>query len=215
LSSGTSGVVRYGESASDPGDSSTSPNDAYLASGSGSGTVVLHNLGAGSLASDSTDAVNGGQVNTLATSLASALGGGSTFDASTGTITAPSYTIQGSTYSSVGSALSAVDSNLTNLQNKLNNLAAFGEQLQNQVNENRKIAAGGVAGAMAASQVRYGDTPGRFAFGLGSGYYDGQGALAVGAGVTTFDNQWRMNGVLSYAPGVSRMIGGGGASYSF
>jgi trimeric autotransporter adhesin len=175
----------------------------------------LHNLGAGSLASDSTDAVNGGQINTLATSLASALGGGSTFDASTGTITAPSYTIQGASYSSVGSALSAVDSNLTNLQNKLNNFAAFGEQLQNQVNENRQIAAGGVASAVATSQVRYNDMPGKITLGLGSGFYDGQGAMAVGAGMTTLDNQWQLNGGLNYAPGVGKVGGGAGASYTF
>jgi trimeric autotransporter adhesin len=215
VSSGTSGVVRYGESASDSGDSSTSPNDAYLASGSGSGTVVLHNLGAGSLASGSTDAVNGGQINTLATSVASALGGGSTFDASTGTLTAPSYTIQGASYSTVGGALSAVDSSLTNLQNNLNSLSLFGEQLQNQVNENRQIAAAGVAGVIAASQIRFKDIPGKITLGLGSGFYDGQGAMAVGAGMTTLDNQWRMNGVLSYAPGVGRIIGGVGASHNF
>jgi trimeric autotransporter adhesin len=208
LSSGTSGVIRYGESASDPGDSSTSPNDAYLASGSGSGTVVLHNLGAGSLASDSTDAVNGGQINTLATSLASALGGGSTFDASTGTITAPSYTIQGSTYSTVGGALSAVDT-------ALSNLGAVTTELQNQINENREIAAGGIAGALAASQLRYNNVPGRLALSVGSGFYDGQGAMAVGAGITTSDNRWQMNGVLSYAPGVDKAGAAAGASYNF
>jgi len=177
--------------------------------------VVLHNLGAGSLASGSTDAVNGGQINTLATSLASALGGGSSFDSSTGTLTSPSYTIQGSTYSTVGGALSAVDSSLTNLQNDLNSLALFGEQLQNQVNENRRIAAAGVAGVIAASQIRYKDIPGKITLGFGSGFYDGQGAMAVGAGMTTLDNQWRLNGVMSYAPGASRIIGGVGASHNF
>jgi trimeric autotransporter adhesin len=208
LSSGTSGVIRYGESASDAGDSTTSPNDAYLASGSGSGTVVLHNLGAGSLASDSTDAVNGGQINTLATSLASVLGGGSTFDASTGTLTAPSYTIQGATYSTVGGALSAVDS-------ALSNLGSVTTELQNQVNENRRIAAGGVAGAMAAGQLRYNNVPGRVAISIASGYYDGQGAMAVGAGITTFDNRWQVNGALSYSPGVEKVGGAAGASYNF
>jgi trimeric autotransporter adhesin len=168
----------------------------------------LHNLGAGSLASDSTDAVNGGQVNTLATSLASALGGGSTFDASTGTITAPSYTIQGSTYSTVGGALSAVDT-------ALSNLSAVTTELQNQVTENRQIAGGGIAGALAAGQLHYNNVPGHVALSVASGYYDGQGAMAFGAGITTFDNRWQVNGAVSYSRGVDRAGGAAAASYNF
>jgi trimeric autotransporter adhesin len=208
LSSGTSGVIRYGESASDAGDSTTSPNDAYLVSGSGSGTVVLHNLGSGSLASGSTDAVNGAQINALATSVASALGGGSSFDSSTGTVTSPSYTIQGATYSTVGGALSAVDTSLTNLR-------AATANLQNQINENRQVAAGGIASALAASQLRYNNVPGRIAFSIAGGYYDGQGALAFGGGLTTLDNGWQVSGALSYAPGVGKIGGSAGAAYHF
>jgi trimeric autotransporter adhesin len=208
VSSGTSGTVRYGESASDSGDSSTSPNDAYLASGSGSGTVVLHNLGAGSLASGSTDAVNGAQINTLASSVASALGGGSTFDSSTGTLTSPSYTIQGTSYSTVGGALSAVDSSLSNLGTATTNL-------QNQINENREIAAGGIASALAASQLRYNNLPGRLALSVAGGYFDGQGAMAFGGGMTTLDYRWQLSGALTYAPGVGKIGGSAGAAYRF
>jgi len=77
--------------------------------GAGSTTpVLLTNVAAGSLTSTSTDAVNGGQINTLGTSVANNFGGGSTFNPTTGTVTAPTYTVAGNTYNNVGSALNAI-----------------------------------------------------------------------------------------------------------
>ena len=70
--------------------------------------VALTNVAAGSLTSTSTDAVNGGQINTLGTSIANNFGGGSTFNSTTGTVTAPTYTVAGNTYNNVGSALNAI-----------------------------------------------------------------------------------------------------------
>jgi trimeric autotransporter adhesin len=75
----------------------------------------ITNLGAGSTAVGSTDAINGGQLNTGLTSVATNLGGGSIYDPATGTVTAPTYTVQGSTYTNVGTALGAIDSNLSNV----------------------------------------------------------------------------------------------------
>jgi hypothetical protein len=74
-------------------------------------------LAMGSTAAGSTEAVNGGQINTALASVASSLGGGSTYDPVTGTVSAPAYTIQGDSYADVGSALGAVDTNVTNLLN--------------------------------------------------------------------------------------------------
>ena len=50
---------------------------------------------------------------------------------------------------------------------------------------------------------------------MGGGVYDGQGAMAFGIGVTTFDGHWRLNGALGYAPGVNMVGGAAGVSYSF
>ncbi|ANC42852.1 hypothetical protein A6V27_20735 (plasmid) [Hafnia alvei] len=89
----------------------------------------LTNLAAGTLSGTSTDAVNGSQLfatNTnvgtnatnlanLGTSTASALGGGATYNSTTGAWIAPSYTVQGSSYSNVGSALTRVDTGLSAL----------------------------------------------------------------------------------------------------
>ena len=70
------------------------------------------NLAAGSTAAGSTDAINGGQLNTAATSVASALGGGATYDSVTGKVTAPTFTIAGTGYNNAGSAFAALDSSV-------------------------------------------------------------------------------------------------------
>jgi len=148
----------------------------------------------------------------LGTSLASALGGGAAFNAATGTITAPTYVVQGSNYSSVGSAIGALDSGITTVQNNLNAVAS---NLQNQIYENRDIAAGGVASAMAMGQIRYKDQPGSQSIGIGGGFYDRQGAVALGYGFTSADGAWRGNASVSYAPGVNKVGAGAGLSFSW
>jgi hypothetical protein len=86
----------------------------------------ITNVAAGRVTSTSTDAINGSQlaatnqavdtlgnnVNSLGTSTSSVLGGGSTYDPTTGKISAPSYTVGGTIYNSVGGALGAVTSRL-------------------------------------------------------------------------------------------------------
>jgi len=184
----------------------------YLMPGSGSGPVVLHNVGAGSLTATSTDAVNGSQINSLGSSLASALGGGSTFNTMTGVVTAPSYSVGGNSYSSVGGAIEALDTGISNVQNNLNVVAA---DLQHQISENRDIASAGVAGAIAMGQIRYDDRPGSQSLGVGGGFFDGQGSVAVGYGFRSIDGTWRGNASLSYSPGVDKVGVGAGMSISW
>ncbi|MDM0037074.1 ESPR-type extended signal peptide-containing protein [Variovorax sp. J22P271] len=73
----------------------------------------LTNLAAGAAL---TDAVNVSQLqseaiksNTTGASAAAALGGGATYNATTGAISAPSYTVGGTTYTNVGSAITNID----------------------------------------------------------------------------------------------------------
>jgi autotransporter adhesin len=89
----------------------TASNDTALV-GAQPGTVALHNLGPGSLASTSTDAVNGSQLYAAGHSAASIFGGGATYGTTTGQISAPTYTIRGASYHDVGTALDAVDTTL-------------------------------------------------------------------------------------------------------
>jgi autotransporter adhesin len=86
----------------------------------------VQNVAAGVLSATSTDAVNGSQLFSVATAgnatgatVASALGGGSTYTPGSG-VSAPSYTVQGNTYTNVGDALGGLNSSLTNVENVVN-----------------------------------------------------------------------------------------------
>lgn len=88
----------------------------------------LANLAPGTIANNSTDAINGGQLFTANQRVANAFGGGAGLDAN-GQLTAPSYTIQGTNFTSVGGAFTAIDSVIT-MQN------ANGAALATQVGMN-------------------------------------------------------------------------------
>jgi hypothetical protein len=99
--------------------------------GSAGAERQIQNVGAGVVAANSTDAVNGSQLyaaatatNTAATGAANALGGGANWNASTGSWTGPSYTVQGNSYNNVGDALGAVNNSITNINNSVNVLNA-------------------------------------------------------------------------------------------
>lgn len=100
----------------------TSPASVVSVGNSGNKRQIT-NVAAGQVSGSSTDAINGSQLfatNTAATTInthlnqlgdtaATALGGDSTYDSATGTLSSPSYTVSGYTYNDVSSALSAVD----------------------------------------------------------------------------------------------------------
>ena len=73
-----------------------------------SAPVALTNIAAGQITSSSKDAINGAQLYNTASSVASALGGGSTMGTD-GKVSKPAYTLNGTTYSDVASALTAVN----------------------------------------------------------------------------------------------------------
>jgi autotransporter adhesin len=100
------------------GASSTGANSAAIGAGStdgGQANVVgigsagqtrrLVYLAPGNVSATSTDAVNGSQLYALGTTTASAIGGGATYNATTGQITQPTYTVGGVAYNDLGSAL--------------------------------------------------------------------------------------------------------------
>ncbi|WP_429454461.1 YadA family autotransporter adhesin [Paraburkholderia sp. 40] len=92
----------------------------------------ITNVAAGTLSASSTDAMNGSQLYGTASSVAQALGGGSTVNAD-GTISAPSYAVGGTTVHSISDAVTNIDgrttqnasdiaqntANITNVQNQL------------------------------------------------------------------------------------------------
>lgn len=97
-----------------------------LGSGQAVSGTVLANLAAGSVAAGSMEAVNGGQLFGLGSSMAAYLGGGATFNG--GVLGAPNYQINSigvlgaaslQSYANIGSAFSSISDSLLNLRNLL------------------------------------------------------------------------------------------------
>ncbi|WP_085456699.1 YadA family autotransporter adhesin, partial [Escherichia albertii] len=84
---------------------------AFSAAHGASTTSKITNVADGSLATASTDAVNGSQLYNFSSAIADYLGGGSSVDAN-GMFSAPTYTIGGTDYDSVGDALAAINSSV-------------------------------------------------------------------------------------------------------
>ena len=163
LSAGTVGLVQQtaaGQKLTVGKD--TDGSDVDFADKNGD-TRKLTNVTDGTVAANSKDVVNGGQLfttkqavdvldgqlGTLGAGTAAALGGGAAYDQSTGTWTAPSYTIQGSSYSNVGTALGALDTgltstngNVTNLTKTVNSLTAGTVGLVQQAAAGQKLTVG-------------------------------------------------------------------------
>jgi autotransporter adhesin len=70
---------------------------------------LVLNVANGLTGGGSTDAINGGQLNTIASSIASGLGATSSYDPRSGQVTRPAYNLQGGTFDDVGSALTVLD----------------------------------------------------------------------------------------------------------
>jgi autotransporter adhesin len=209
LASGGAGPVQY----STPG----TPSNAVNLVGTG-GAVTLGNVAAGVVAGGSSQAVNGGQLFGTATSVASALGGGSAVNPN-GTVSAPAYQVGGTTYNNVGGAVAALQNNTqAQLQNLQNSTQASLQYLQNQVNQNYQKTNAGISGAIAGTGLRYDDRAGKISTAAGIAGYHGQVGFAAGVGVTSDDMRWRVNAAITLAPtsvGGTEVGGVGGVSYTW
>ncbi|WP_273789865.1 Vomp family autotransporter [Bartonella sp. ML70XJBT] len=101
------------------------------------GTVALRNVGSGKIATDSTEAINGFQLHTLGTEVATYFGGGASY--AEGKWTNPKFTVkkfnsEGSSvteefYDNVAAAFTGVGDSITNVQKQLT------EQVNNVINK--------------------------------------------------------------------------------
>ncbi|AIO37515.1 coiled stalk of trimeric autotransporter adhesin family protein [Burkholderia cenocepacia] len=93
----------------------------------GKAGTLINNVANGSLTADSSDAVNGAQLNAVAKSVSEHFGAGAALDTATGKITAPSYTLAGAnggteTYHNVGDALENLDGRTSENTNQIDSL---------------------------------------------------------------------------------------------
>ncbi|EHW1639822.1 YadA-like family protein [Escherichia coli] len=85
---------------------------AFSAAHGTDATSKITNLLAGTVSSDSTDAINGSQLYGLADAFTSYLGGGADIS-DAGVLTGPTYTIGGTDYNNVGDALAAINTSFS------------------------------------------------------------------------------------------------------
>ncbi|WP_173819674.1 YadA family autotransporter adhesin, partial [Paraburkholderia piptadeniae] len=131
------------------------------------GARRLTGVANGNMNASSTDAVNGAQLYNVSQSAASALGGGSTFDPTTGTMSAPTYVLNGgnTTVTNVGAAITNLDGRVTNIDNAVTNIVNGGGIKYFHANSTLAdssatgkdaVAIGGAATAAATSAVAVG-----------------------------------------------------------
>ncbi|MCN8860546.1 trimeric autotransporter adhesin UpaG, partial [Escherichia coli] len=85
---------------------------AFSAAHGTEATSKITNLLAGKISSNSTDAINGSQLYSVADSFTSYLGGGADIS-DTGVLSGPTYTIGGTDYTNVGDALAAINTSFS------------------------------------------------------------------------------------------------------
>ncbi len=123
VSSGSVGPVQYSNATSPTTPNGGTASQDLTLVGASAGAVTLHNVAAGVAPTDAADvgqlntAVGtlGNAINKLGSSTASDLGGGATYDATTGAVSAPSYVVGNSTYQNTGAAIAAINATLSQL----------------------------------------------------------------------------------------------------
>ncbi|WP_322013510.1 ESPR-type extended signal peptide-containing protein [Paraburkholderia sp. J12] len=174
----------------------------------------LTNVAAGSAA---TDAVNVSQLqseavksNTLGAGTAAALGGGATYDPTTGTVTAPNYSVGGTTFNSVGAALGNIDGRTTaNTNNIAQNASDIAQNTTNIAQNTGDITT--LQGQMADA-VMY-DSPAHDSVTLGGTGASSSVALHnVAAGDVSSSSTDAVNGSQLYATASSAASALGGGS---
>ena len=79
----------------------------------------------------------------------------------------------------------------------VNQLIGLGTELQNNINQVGKKAYAGVAGAIAQGSIPQVTSPGATGIGVGSGYYGGQSAMAIGVSAMSDGGNWIVKGNFS------------------
>lgn len=89
------------------------------------------------------------------------------------------------------------------------------DALSGEVSDVRSEARAGVASAMAAAGLRFDDRPGKASIAGGLGGFKTATSMAVGAGYTSEDGRWRMNGTVAHSFSTNDTAWNAGASWTF
>jgi trimeric autotransporter adhesin len=158
------------------------PSQNMTLVGAAAGPVTLDNVAAGSTAAGSTQAINGGQLNTGLASVATNFGGGSVYDPVTGQVTAPSYTVAGNSYNNVGGAVTALDTAVTGVQGQISKMPI-------DANNTSKLAQPSATGSDATAVGFGASATGTNSVAIGAGSTDGGKANVVSVGAVGAERQ--------------------------
>lgn len=89
------------------------------------------------------------------------------------------------------------------------------DALSGEISDVRSEARAGVASAMAAAGLRFDDRPGKASIAGGLGGFKTATSMAVGAGYTSEDGRWRMNGTVAHSFSTNDTAWNAGASWTF
>ncbi|WP_456091106.1 YadA family autotransporter adhesin [Neisseria sp.] len=96
----------------------------------------------------------------------------------------------------------------------VNQLIGLGNELQNNIDQVGKKAYAGVAGAIAQGSIPQVTRPGATGIGVGSGYYGGQSAMAIGVSAMSDGGNWIVKG--NFSANTDGHVGvGAGALYQW
>ncbi|MFD2059674.1 YadA-like family protein [Paraburkholderia solisilvae] len=148
----------------------------------GSAGTTITNVKAGAVSATSTDAINGSQLYTLASSETKALGGGSTVNPD-GSISMPEYSVGGKTVDGVDGAVTALDTRITDMSSSMNEIAPKLKYIKfGDTNALDATAAGADAVAIGGFAQAMGD--GALAIGANARAM-AQNSVAIGYGSST------------------------------
>ncbi|MGM3278067.1 ESPR-type extended signal peptide-containing protein [Ralstonia sp. 24A2] len=164
LSSGTIGLVQQAAAGADLTVGKDTDGAAVNFAGT-AGNRTLTGVANGAVSATSTDAINGSQLHGVSTSVASAIGAGSTVNAD-GSITAPSFTVgDGSggtkTVHNVGDVVTNLDGRMTTAEGNITNLKdQIGSGTVGLVQQDATSGAITVAAASGGTSVNFAGTAG-------------------------------------------------------
>ncbi|MFX1674264.1 YadA-like family protein [Paraburkholderia sp. A2WS-5] len=118
LNSGTIGMVQQASAGADLTVGKDTDGAAVDFADKSGNTRTLKSVAAGAVTAASTDAVNGSQLHGVASSTASAMGGGAKVNPD-GSISAPAYVVGGKTFDNVGDSLTNLDGRVTSLADEI------------------------------------------------------------------------------------------------
>jgi len=162
------------------------------------GDRVIKGVDNGTIAKDSKEAVNGGQIHNISDSIKNSIGGNTTVNPD-GTI--KTNNIGGTGKDNIHDAIGTLNQSNQELGNRITNL---GDQLQQafydtnqRIDSVEKKANAGIAAAMALEAAPF--VAGKYTYAAGAAYHGGENAVGVTLRKTSDNGRWSITGGVAAA----------------